>query len=165
MDRFVSKNLEAYLSGQLGEVDRLAFERRLERNPQDREAVRHMTEISGLFGTLEAPESEVPGPSVGFHLRVLRQIREEAQTSVWNWFLQPGVVRRVALASAAWLALLISGIASQTIAQPSTSRVARAVLAERPESADYCNVRLGCDIDVNRSSMLAAVIVTGSSGR
>lgn len=164
MDKFLIDNLEGYLSGQLGDAAREEFETRLNRSPKDLEAVRRMGGISGLFGTLDEPQDATLGPSPGFHRRVLRTIEENTPPSIWDWFLQPVVVRRTALAAAAWLVLLVSGAISQIVAQP-TSEIARAVLAERPESADYCNVRLGCDIDVNRSSMLAAVIVTGSRGR
>jgi len=164
MDKFLIDNLEAYLSGLLGDADRKEFETRLNRSPGDLEAVQRMGGISGLFGTLDEPQDATLGPSPGFHRRVLRKIEENAPPSIWDWLVQPVVVRRTAFAAAAWLVLLVSGAISQTVAQP-TSKIARAVLAERPESADYCNVRLGCDIDVNRSSMLAAVIVTGSRGQ
>lgn len=164
MDKFLIDNLEGYLSGQLGDADREEYEARLNRSPKDLEAVRRMGGISGLFGTLDEPQDATLGPAPGFQRRVFRTIEENTPPSIWDWFLQPVVVRRTALAAAAWLVLLVSGAISQTVAQP-TSEIARAVLAERPESADYCNVRLGCDIDVNRSSMLAAVIVTGSRGR
>ena len=164
MDKFLIDNLEGYLSGQLGDAARKEFETRLSRSPKDLEAVRRMGGISGLFGTLDEPQDATLGPSPGFHRRVFRTIEENTPPSIWDWFLQPVVVRRTALAAAAWLVLLASGAISQIVARP-TSEIARAVLAERPESADYCNVRLGCDIDVNRSSMLAAVIVTGSRGR
>ena len=164
MDKFLKDNLEGYLSGQLGDATRKEFETRLNRSPRDLETVRRMGGLSGLFGTLDEPQDATLGPSPGFHRRVFRTIEENTPPSIWDWFLQPVVVRRTALAAAAWLVLLVSGAISQIVAQP-TSEIARAVLAERPESADYCNVRLGCDIDVNRSSMLAAVIVTGSRGR
>ncbi len=164
MDKFLKDNLEGYLSGQLGDAARKEFETRLNRSPKDLETVRRMGGLSGLFGTLDEPQDATLGPSPGFHRRVFRTIEENTPPSIWDWFLQPVVVRRTALAAAAWLVLLVSGAISQIVAQP-TSEIARAVLAERPESADYCNVRLGCDIDVNRSSMLAAVIVTGSRGR
>ena len=165
MDKFLIHNLEGYLSGQLGEADRREFESHARRSQRDREEIERMAEMSGLFESLELPPGESLGPSPGFHARVLRRIAEGAAPSLWDWFLQPLVFRRVAFASCAWLVLLFSGSIHQSAAQPSIDRIARAVLAEPPESEDYCNVRLGCDIEVNRSSMLAAVMISGTSGR
>ncbi|MCY4596545.1 MAG: hypothetical protein OXC19_17310 [Bryobacterales bacterium] len=165
MDKFLIRNLEGYLSGHLGEADRREFESRVRRSHRDREDIRRMSGMSRLFESLDLPQGESFGPSPGFHARVLRRIAEEAAPSLWDWFVQPLVFRRVAFASCAWLVLLFSGSIHQSVAQPSIDRIARAVLAEPPESEDYCNVRLGCDIEVNRSSMLAAVMISGSSGR
>ncbi len=164
MDKFLIRNLESYLSGQLGEADRREFEALLRSSQEDREDVERMTGMSGLFQALDIPQGESFGPSPGFHVRVLRRIAEEARPSLWDWFVQPLFLRRVAFASCAWLVLLFSGSIHQSAAQPSVDRIARAVLVEPPESEDYCNVRLGSNIEINRSSMLAAVMIS-SSGR
>lgn len=121
--------------------------------------------IRSLFRTLALPAGAPTEPSLGFQQRVLRRIREESKPALWDWLLQPFVIRRVAVVSCAWLFLLVSGTMSRTSAQPSASSAARAVLVEPPESADYCNVRLGSDLEVNRSSMLAAVMVNGGAAR
>ena len=76
--------------------------------------------------------------------------------------MQPPVIRRLALASCAWLLALISTSLYQQSAEAATEHTARVVLAQPPESADYCSVRLGPDIERNRRSMLAAVMDSGS---
>lgn len=165
MDKFLITNLEGYLTGQLGEPNRRDFEDRLEKSPEDRAAIERMAHVSGLFGSFDLPAQDGVGPSPGFHVRVLDQIDRQRQPPFWDLFLRPLVMRRVALASCAWLFLLFSANSYQTLAQPSVEDIAQTILAQPPESADYCNVRLGCDIDMNRSSMLAAVMVSGGAGR
>lgn len=165
MDKFLIRNLEGYLSGQLGEPHRREFERLLEKCERDRKAIEQMAHVSGLFGTLNLPEEDSLGPSPGFHARVLDRIERNWQPPFWDFFLRPVVIKRVALASCAWLFLLFSANLYQTSGQPSIEQIAQTVLAQPPESADYCNVRLGCDIELNRSSMLAAVMISGSTGR
>ena len=165
MDKFLITNLESYLAGQLGEPNRREFERLLARSKRDRETIEQMALVSNLFGALDLPAKDGLGPSPGFHARVLDKIEQERQPPFWDFFLRPLVIKRVALASCAWLFLLFSANLYQTSAQPSIKEIAQTVLAQPPESADYCNVRLGCDIELNRSSMLAAVMISGSAGR
>jgi anti-sigma factor RsiW len=165
MDKFLLSNLEGYLSHQLGEATRREFESRLERNPKAREEVDRMVGISGMFGSFDISSDECLGPPPGFCSKVLRRIEAESKPEFWDFLLQPLVIRRVAMASCAWLLMLFSASAYDSIGQPSTEHFAQAILAEPPESADYCNVRLGCDIDMNRSSMLAAVMVSGNFGQ
>ena len=165
MDRFLLRNLEDYLSGQLGEATRREFESRLARNPRTREQVGKMVDISAMFREFDVFNEGGLGPASGFCDRVLGNIEVKRPAEFWDLLLRPVVIRRVAMASCAWLVMLAAGTLYQSSAQPSTDRIAQVILAQPPESADYCNVRLGCDIDMNRSLMLAAVMVSGSSGR
>lgn len=165
MHKFLIDNLEGYLSGQLGEPKRREFEGRLAKSAKDREAVEQMAAVSGLFESLDLPKRASIGPSPGFHARVLDTIETERQPPFWDLFLRPIVVQRAALAACAWLLVLFSATLYQSSAQASVKDIACTILAQPPESADYCNVRLGCDIDMNRSSMLAAVMESGSAGR
>lgn len=161
MDKFVVRNLEAYLSGQLGEAGRREFEAHLARNSSQKDAVARMVDCSGLFDTLGLPENEIAGPAPGFHQRVLRKIEEQRKPTCWDLFLEPLFLRRVAVAACAWLFLLVSGNLYQSRGQPSADHLAEALLIEPPRSADYCGVRLGCDLELNRNTMLAAVMVSG----
>ena len=165
MNKFLRDHLECYLAGQLGEPVRKEFEKRLADSPQVQQEIEKISCMSKLFGSFAMPARPGLGPSPGFHARVLRQIEQERQPSFWELCLRPPVFRGVAFASCAWLVLLFSAHMYQASAQPSVEHIAEAILAEPPESADYCNVRLGCDIETNRSSMLAAVLVSGTSGR
>ena len=165
MDKFLIANLEGYLSGQLGESKRRRFNDRLAKRGKDRRTVEEMASVSGLFESLDLPPQDGLGPSPGFHARVLDRIERERRPPFWDLFLRPAVMRRSAVAACAWLLVLFSAALYQSSAQASVNDLARTILAKPPESADYCNVRLGCDIDLNRSSMLAAVMVSGAGGR
>lgn len=165
MDKYIVENLEAYLADQLGDQSRREFEDRLARSPKDREVIEQMTGISGLFCSFDAPSDAGFGPAPGFHRQVLRNIDAQRQPPFWDIFFQPLIARRIVLASCAWLVMLFGATAYQAAAEPQVTNIAQSVLAEPPESADYCNVRLGCDIDLNRSTMLAAVMYSGGLGR
>ena len=165
MDKFLIANLEGYLSGQLGESKRRRFKDRLAKRSKDCRTVEEMASVSGLFESLDLPPRDGLGPSPGFHARVLDRIERERRPPFWDLFLRPAVMRRSAVAACAWLLVLFSAALYQSSAQASVNDLARTILAKPPESADYCNVRLGCDIDLNRSSMLAAVMVSGAGGR
>ena len=164
MDKYVVENLEAYLAGQLGDQHRREFEERLAQSPKDREVVEQMAGISGLFCSFDVPVETGLGPSPGFHRQVLRNIEAERQPPFWDVFFQPLIARRIVVAACAWLMVLFGTTAYQAAAEPQVENIAQSVLAEPPESADYCNVRLGCDIDLNRSTMLAAVMYSGGLG-
>lgn len=165
MDRFLITHLESYLSGQLGEPNRRRFEQLLARNEKDRETIENMARQSGLFRVFDLPEHEAPGPAPGFHARVLSRVEEARQPSFWTLFLRPPVIRRAAMVACGWLFAVAAVNFYQASAQPSAHDIAQSVLVRPPESADYCNVRLGCDIELNRSTMLAAVMVSRSAGR
>ena len=165
MDKHLEENLEAYLAGQLGDQGRREYEERLARNPSDRRVIEEMAGISGLFGSFDMPPESSLGPAPGFHRKILRDIQSRRQPPFWDIFFQPLVARRLVLACSAWLFVLFGATAYQASAEPQVENIAQSVLAEPPESADYCNVRLGCDIDLNRSTMLAVVMHSGGAGR
>ena len=165
MDKFLLSNLESYLSGRLGGSACREFERRLERNPRARDEIRKMAGICGMFESFDISSEGPMGPAPGFSARVINKIEAERQPEFWDFLMRPLVIRRVAMASCAWLLMLFSASAYDSFGQPTTRQISQAILAEPPESADYCNVRLGCDIDMNRSSMLAAVMVSRGPGQ
>ena len=165
MDRFLIANLEGYLSNQLGESLRREFERRLAADARARAEIAEMAGISKLFQSLDLDCETGLGPAPGFHACVLRRIEELRKPGFWDILVQPLVMRRVAFAACAWLLMLASAGMYQASAKSSPEDIAQAILARPPESPDYCNVRLGSDIDMNRSSMLAVVMVSGSLGQ
>ena len=160
MDKFLLSNLEDYLSGRLGGSACRQFESRLERDPRARDEIRQMAAMSGMFEAFDTTSKSPIGPAPGFCTRVINKIETERRPEFWDLLMRPIVVRRVAMASCAWLLMLFSASAYDSLGQPTAKHIAQTILAEPPESADYCNVRLGCDIDMNRSSMLAAVMVS-----
>ena len=162
MDKFLFEHLEPYLAGQLGPRQRRQFEKRLSERPRDRRTIDRMAEISGLFSGFENQSEPDSGPLPGFHLRVLRRVREQRTVAWWETLSRPFVLRRVAVAVCVWLVAIAGAGLYQASAQPVPDQIARSVLALAPESADYCNVRLGCDIDLNRSTMLAVVMEAGA---
>ncbi len=165
MGRFLIENLEEYLAGQLGERRRREFEERLARRPKDRKTVERMQSVSGMFGALDLPSGCESGPSPGFHLRVLGCIRRQRPVSVWEVLSRPFVLRTAALAACTCLVAVVGAGFYRSSAQPVPENIAQSVLSLPPESADYCNVRLGCDIDLNRSTMLAVVLEAGAGRR
>lgn len=164
MDKFLIANLEGYLSNQLGEAARREFRRRLEADAAASAEIAKMVGISKLFESLDLDQETCLGPSPGFHTRVLHRIEAARRPAFWEILVQPLVMQRVAFAACAWLLMLVSAGMYQASANSSTQDIAQVILAHPPESPDYCNVRLGSDIDMNRSSMLAAVMVSGSDG-
>ncbi len=185
MTRFLKDNLEDYLQDRLSERDRIEFESQMAKNPVDRDAIQQMQRISASFRAFDLPEDARIGPRVGFFAGVIGKVEEQRQPPFWNFLLEPLVMRRVAYASCAWLILLASANLYRssaqtptpyqpsslisnyfpTPAQSSSMTYAQMILCSSPESEAYCNVRLGADLDTNRSLMLAAVMVSGSPGR
>lgn len=163
MDRFIRSNLEEYLSGQMGGPAREEFRERLRQRPRDRKEIEEIQAISGLFQAFQGSPTERVGPSPGFYARVLARIETQRKPGLWETLFEPVVFRRVALASCAWLLTLLGAGVYDLSAEPYPQHMARAILSQPPESEDYCNIRMGWDIDMNRSSMLAAVMISGSS--
>ncbi len=185
MHGFLKDNLEDYLQGRLSERDRARFESCMAESPEDCTAIDSMRSISASFRAFDLPEDASPAPSPGFYSGVMSQIAEESDQPMWNLFLDRRVMKRVAYASCAWLLLLGSTGFYQYSVQMSdplqllrpTSNYVRAsqasttrdymgmILRSSPESENYCNVRLGSDLETNRSLMLAAVMVSGGPQR
>ncbi len=194
MNRVLKQRLEEYLDGRLSERDRAEFDACMARNPRDRKSISRMKRISACFSAFEAPEDAPLGPSPGFHAAVRARVEEQRTEPFWSFFLQPLAMQRVAYASCAWLFLVLSAGAYQMAEQaPSAHQAAeivagyhqrsgvvasyypmperasnqsysQSILCGTPASEAYCNVRLGADLDTNRSLMLAAVMVSGSTG-
>lgn len=165
MQRTLIRYLESFLAGELGTARRREFEARLGHDRKSRATVAAMREISGLFETLDLPDGAPTGPRPGFAANVMAAIRQESRPSLWDSLQQPLFLRRVAFAAFGWLFLLASANVWQSNARAAASYDALAVLASPAASTAYCGVRLGCDLDLNRNTMLAAVMVSGRVGR
>ena len=165
MQRTVIRYLESFLAGELCTARRREFEARLGKDREDSATVAAMQEISGLFETLDLPDGAPMGPRPGFAANVMAAIRQESRPSLWDSLQQPLFLRRAAFAACGWLFVLASANVWQSNARAATDYDALAVLASPAARADYCGVRLGCDLDLNRNTMLAAVMVNGRAGR
>lgn len=163
MDKRIIRNLEGFLSGELGAAANRDLKAHLQTQPRTKTEVDRMAEIAGLFDTLAVPE-EAAGPSPGFAARVTRRIEQQRASSFWDFLQQPVFLRRVAVASCGWLLLLLSASAYRSSALPPVDHSAQAILAAPAPSPAYCGVRLGCDLDRNRDTMLVAVMISGRMG-
>ncbi len=157
MNRFVKEHLEEYLSGRLGGERLEQFERRLEQDPRSAAELAAMIDNASLFEAFDLPAGELsPVPSPGFYARVRRQIAEEEKTPFWEVFLEPFILRRVAVAACVWL-FAVGAATLYRGGEPARSHMAESILAKPPAVADYY-VRLGSDLDMNRDTMLSAVL-------
>ncbi len=185
MKQFLRDNLEDYLQDRLTDRDRAEFESYMATIPGDCDMVRKMQSISASFDAFDLPSDTNQRPSPGFYAGVMRQVAEQRGQPLWNFFLDPLVMRRIAYASCVWLLLLVAADFYQSSAQTATpyqpSRLTasylragepsgpedhlRMILCNSPETDAYCNVRFGPDLETNRSLMLAAVMVSGRGRR
>ena len=159
MDGFVKDNLEEYISGQLGGEQLKEFERRLEQDPGAAANLLAIEDNASLFETLRVPEGEFLAPSAGFYARVRQQIEHEEDTSFWAVFLEPFILRRVAVAAFAWLFVIGAATFYKDSIRIDQTHMAESILAQPPAVSDYY-VRLGSDLDMNRDTMLSAVLVS-----
>ncbi len=158
MNGFVKEHLEEYLAGRLGGERLKQFERRLQQDPRSAAELAAMTDNASLFEAFTLPEGELPPvPASGFYARVRQQIDEEQKTPFWEVFLEPFILRRVAVAACAWLFAVGTATLYSGGVQHPQNHMAESILAEPPAVADYY-VRLGSDLDMNRDTMLSAVL-------
>jgi anti-sigma-K factor RskA len=109
MHQPIQDNLEDFLSGNLSEERRMAFERQLEQNREDRAAVDVMARQAAMLRALKV-EAE---PSPGFYARVMERIESQRPISFWSMFLEPVFAKRLALAALA-LFVVLTGVALTT---------------------------------------------------
>ena len=157
MDQFLKDNLETYLSGGLDERQKVEWDAYLAAHPAAAQQVALHEETASMLRELRPPEDNWSG-APGFYDRLAERIEEQRRIPFWSVFLQPPFGRRLAFASLMWLALLGSYFAFTDPAD-SQKRVAEAILVERP--SPVFEVRLGADLNENRSSMLATLISPG----
>ena len=164
MDKYIRENLEGFLSGQLSKSDSRKFEAKLNDNPKLRHLVSGMSEVSTLFGSLELQDSNLLLPPPGLKSRIRLQLEEERSLSFWEAFVNPLLLRRIVYVSCTWLMLLVGAGIYQIAPSTGVSHQAEAILTQLPDSTDYY-VRMGSDINLNRDTMLAAVLISRSSTR
>lgn len=158
MDPFLKDNLEAYLSNRLRDADREQFEALLAADSAAAEQIQEFQGLGELFEVLKVSTDEAPEPAPGFYYRVRDAIAEEEQEPIWNMFLQPLLVRRLAFAALMWM-LMLGAVA--TLHEPpssaQTAQLADMVLMRQSPSEHYY-VRMGSDLEQNRASMLAVMM-------
>lgn len=160
MNKFVKENLEEYLSGQLSGEQLKQFKLLLQQDPHSAAELSAMTDGASLFEAFNLPVGDLPPvPAPGFYARVRRQIDEEERTPFWGVFLEPFILRRVAVAFFVWLFAIGTATLYRSGVRPHREHMAELILAEPPAIADYY-VRLGSDLDMNRDTMLSAVLVS-----
>ena len=158
MDQFLKDNLETYLSGELHERQKAEWDAYLAAHPAAAQQVALHEETASMLRELRPPEDNGSG-APGFYDRLMDRIEEQRRIPFWSVFLQPPFGRRLAFASLMWLALLGSYFVTFTDPADSQRYVAEAFLVEKPSSV--FEVRLGADLNANRSSMLATLISPG----
>ena len=158
MDQFLKDNLETYLSGELHERQKAEWDAYLAAHPAAAQQVALHEETASMLRELRPPEDNGSG-APGFYDRLMDRIEEQRRIPFWSVFLQPPFGRRLAFASLMWLALLGSYFVTFTDPADSQRHVAEAFLVEKPSSV--FEVRLGTDLNANRSSMLATLISPG----
>lgn len=159
MDSFLRDILEDYLSGNLSRPQKARLEAHLAEHPEAAEQLEDLRWTSRLVGELRAPEDAPVGPEPGFYARVMQRLDEQHEEPFWAFLLQPVFMRRLAFGSLMWLALVGGYVVTFGDAEQDARRMAEAVLTEQP-SSDYYRVRLGNDLEQNRDSMLASVVLT-----
>jgi hypothetical protein len=108
MHDIVEKGLEDHLAGSVNRD----FDSHLAQCAPCREEVDGMKRVSGFLALLRA-DSEL-APPLGFSSRLLKNVRERRERSVWSIFtLDPGFIRKLAVASLLGLAAFGSYLASQ----------------------------------------------------
>lgn len=154
MHQPIREHLEAYLSAT---EDAAGAEcdvgDHLEHCEECRKMVDQMREQSALFASLR-PAGEMD-PAPGFYARVMDQIENEREQSVWAAFLEPVFFKRLAYGSAAFLLLLAAviftgerqGVSAPDVAYDRDS--IEAILAGDSVSSDF-----GDDIERDRNVVL-----------
>ena len=156
MKQFVREWLEDYLSGTLTAQQEAKLELHLQEHPEDAAELALYSESSGVFENLRAPEGVEPAGD--FYAHVMQRVEEQLAVPFWMFFLQPAFARRLAFGGLMWLALLGGYVVTfDSIGEESAPLVAERIL-NQPRSSEF-NVRLGADIEQNRNSMLAVLMV------
>ena len=155
MKQFLRERLEDYLSGSLTAKQEVEMEAYLRDHPEEEAELARYGESSALFDDLRTPEAvESAGD---FYAHVMQRVEEQRAVPFWMFFLQPAFARRLVFGGLMWLGLLGGYVVTfDSIGDTSTVHVT-GMLSE-PPSPDF-NVRLGSDIDQNRNSMLAVLMV------
>jgi anti-sigma factor RsiW len=109
MHNIVELGLEDHLAGSVNRE----FDSHLAQCAQCRAEVEGMKQVSSLLGSLRA-DSEL-APPLGFSSRLLRNIQDRQKRSIWSIFtIDPGFIRKLAVASLLGLVAFGSYLASQT---------------------------------------------------
>jgi hypothetical protein len=122
----IVEGLEEYLKNGVSRRPMPAFEAHLAACAECREELVILKEQSQLFEVLRLPRELDVTP--GFYARVMDRIDSQRSTSFWSVFLEPAFSRRLALASATFLVVLGTYMA--------TAPAAEEPLATHPSTAE-----------------------------
>ncbi len=156
MKQFVRERLEDYLSGTLAAKQEAAMEAYLLDHPEERAELALYGESSALFDNLRTPQAVEPAGD--FYAHVMQRVEEQRAVPFWMFFLQPAFARRLAFGGLMWLTLLGGYVATfDSISDRPPVNIVDGIVNE-PLSPEF-KVRLGSDIQQNRNSMLAILMV------
>ena len=156
MKQFVRERLEDYLSGTLTAKQEAEMEAYLRDHPEEKAELALYGESSVLFDDLRIPEAGEPAGD--FYAHVMQRVEEQRAVPFWMFFLQPAFARRLVFGGLMWLTLLGGYVVtSDSIGDTSAYPGVEEILSES-RSPEF-KVRLGSDIQQNRNSMLAVLMV------
>ena len=160
MDNFIKENLEDYLSGVLVGCRKDEFESYLNTNPKAAEAVAQQHQAAALLSELRVQDDDggLMQPSTGFYARVMGQVEEERSVPFWQAIIEPVLVKRLAFACLMWFFLLGAYATVFDGSGEDTAHIAERMLTQ-PPAPEY-HVRFGGDLDLNRDSMLTAIVTS-----
>ena len=156
MDKLTRKHLEDYLAGTLPAREKKELELHLEQQPRKAMELTFYSESSKWFEALRAPENSKLGGD--FYAQVMQRVNEQKTVPFWAFFLQRSFANRLALVGLTWMALLGSYLVNfkLDLSKP-VPHVAESIL--NGDRTPKLNILLGADIDQNRNSMLAVLVV------
>lgn len=156
MNQFIRERLEDYLTGTLTTREQEELESYLHQHPGSAAELKAYLESSKWFEDIRAPENTTLERD--FYAQVMQRVDQQKAVPFWAFFLQPGFASRLAFVGLTWMALLGSYFVGYNSNTEGSVPIAAERILSRPRPPGF-NIRLGSDIDQNRNSMLAVLIV------
>ena len=150
MHELVKQRLEEYLKGAADTAFPREFTEHLETCEKCRNELHSIEQHSQLLHVLRwQREAE---PRAGFYARVMERIEDQRKVSMWNVFLEPAFVRRIATASLVLMLLLGSYFALTEGQSAHTPNAAEAIMAVEDHPPG-----LGTNQDRDRNTILVTL--------
>jgi len=132
MHRPIKEHLEDYLQHGTARPLPVEFEAHLESCKTCREEVGRMKSQAMLLRGLSVQE-EIE-PAAGFYARVVRRIEAQRPATIWDAFVEPLFVRRVAYTCVAVILVLFSYMVRTEPVEPMASTSPEFIMAVEPQS-------------------------------